>query len=216
MGMGMGIGCVATPLSAACVQSVAPHRIARATTLLGVNDQVGGAVGAALMALLLNNQRNRHEDMVAANKLAALQEDASRRGVPVDPSAIPPPTLVPDFASTVSHHCVHAYAMVSVAAAALAISSIIPVAFLPRKPAWQKPTGRGLIRPQRRGYSRANSVGAQHKPSPTCNCSGSSSAVEQRPAKVGGAVRGYPVGTVPSAAGAVDPPTGMGGIPSLR
>jgi MFS transporter, DHA2 family, multidrug resistance protein len=133
--MGMGIGCVATPLSAACVQSLAPRQIARATTLLGVNDQVGGAVGAALMAVLLTNQFNRHEDIVTANHLAALQEDASKRGVPVDPSAIPPQTLAADFANTVSHHLAHAYAMVLVVAAALAVSTIVPAAFLPRKPA---------------------------------------------------------------------------------
>jgi DHA2 family multidrug resistance protein len=100
--MGLGVGCVATPLSGGCVQSLAPHQIARATTLLGINDQVGGAIGAALMAVLLTNQLNRHEGMAAAN-------------------------------------IAHAYTVVFVVAAALAVCTIIPAAFLPRKSAAQPP-----------------------------------------------------------------------------
>jgi MFS transporter, DHA2 family, multidrug resistance protein len=133
--IGLGVGCTSTPLSAACVQSLAPHQVARGTTLLGVNDQVGGAMGAALMAMLLTNQFNRDNDIAAANKLAALQEDASNRGVPVDPSAIPRQTLAPDFAGAVAHHFSHAYTMVFVVAVVLAVCTIIPAAFLPRKPA---------------------------------------------------------------------------------
>jgi MFS family permease len=100
--MGLGVGCVATPLSGGCVQSLAPHQIARATTLLGINDQVGGAIGAALMAVLLTNQLNRHEGMAAAN-------------------------------------IAHAYTVVFVVAAALAVCTIVPAAFLPRKSAAQPP-----------------------------------------------------------------------------
>lgn len=109
--MGLGIGCAATPLSAGCVQSLAPHQIARATTLLGINDQVGGAIGAALMAVLLTNQLNRRDDMVAA--------------------------------SATSSHLAHAYTMVFAVAAALAVCTIIPAAFLPRKPAGRTPTLQG-------------------------------------------------------------------------
>jgi EmrB/QacA subfamily drug resistance transporter len=141
--IGLGVGCTSTPLSAACVQSLAQHQVARGTTLLGVNDQVGGAVGAALMAMLLTNQFNRHDDIIAANKLAELQEDASGRGVPVDPSAIPRRTLAPDFASDVAQHFSHAYTMVFVVAVALAVLTIIPAAFLPRKPAEQTATLQG-------------------------------------------------------------------------
>jgi DHA2 family multidrug resistance protein len=130
--IGLGVGCTSTPLSATCVQSLAPHQVARGTTLLGVNDQVGGAMGAALMAMLLTNQFNRDDDIVAANKLAELQEGASGRGVPVDPSVIPRQNLGPDFASDVAQHFSHAYTMVFVVAVALAVLTIIPAAFLPR------------------------------------------------------------------------------------
>lgn len=113
--MGLGVGCTSTPLSAACVQTLAPHQVARGTTLLSVNDQVGGAIGAALMAVLLTNQLNR-DDQAAENKLAPLQLDA-----PADPSAIP--------------HLSHAYTVVFVVAVALALCTVIPAAFLPKKPA---------------------------------------------------------------------------------
>lgn len=65
--MGMGMGCVATPLSAACVQPLAPHQIARGTTLRSVNNQLGGAVGAALLTVLLTNQLIHGEDTGTAS-----------------------------------------------------------------------------------------------------------------------------------------------------
>jgi MFS transporter, DHA2 family, multidrug resistance protein len=86
------------------VQSLAPNQIARATTLLGINDQLGGAIGAALMAVLLTNQLG-HPDGAGAPHLA------------------------------------HAYAVVFVVAAALAACTIIPAAFLPKKPVGQAPEG---------------------------------------------------------------------------
>jgi MFS family permease len=112
--IGMGVGCAATPLSAACVQSLAPHQIARGTTLRSVNNQVGGAIGAALMTVLLTNQFHRHEDVL-----------------PVDPSAMSTRTPAAGLANTASHHLVHAYTTVFVAAAALAVGATIAAAFLP-------------------------------------------------------------------------------------
>lgn len=113
--MGMGMGCVATPLSAACVQQLAPHQIARGATLRSVNNQLGGAVGAALMTVLLTNQLIREDTstasghlvhaytqvfaiaaavaaiaIVAAAFLPATADDAARRGQPDErPSARP-------------------------------------------------------------------------------------------------------------------------------
>lgn len=130
--MGLGVGFISTPLSASCMQSLAPEQVARGTTLLGVNDQVGGSIGAALMAVLLTNQFNRHDDLIAANKLAEMQQDAASRGVPVDPSAIPHQAAAPGFASTVAHEYAHAYMMVFVVGVVLVLATVIPAAFLPR------------------------------------------------------------------------------------
>lgn len=96
--IGLGIGCAATPLSAGCMQSLAAHQVARGTTLLGINDQLGGAIGAALLATLLTNQLTRHGDHAAPPELAL------------------------------------AYTTVFAVAAAMAVCTIIPAAFLPRRP----------------------------------------------------------------------------------
>ena len=83
--MGMGMGCTMMPLSVASVQALAPHQIARGTTLMSVSHQVGGSMGTALMSMILTNQFNRSENITAAKTLATLQQNAASRGVPVDP-----------------------------------------------------------------------------------------------------------------------------------
>ena len=135
--MGMGMGCTMMPLSVASVQALSPHQIARGTTLISVSHQVGGSMGTALMSMILTNQFNRSENISAANKMALLQQNAAKLGVPVDKSAIPQQTLTPDFAGEVLHDLSHAYTAVFVIAVVLVVSTIIPASFLPKKPASQ-------------------------------------------------------------------------------
>jgi len=70
-------------------------------------------------------------------QLASLQQQATATGVPVDPSAIPRQSLAPDFAGNVVHDLSHAYTTVFVIAVALVAFTILPAAFLPKKPATQ-------------------------------------------------------------------------------
>jgi EmrB/QacA subfamily drug resistance transporter len=135
--MGLGMGCTMMPLSVAAVQALAPHQIARGTTLVSVSQQVGGSMGTALMSVVLTNQFNRSENISAANRLAILQQQAATSGVPIDQSAIPRQTLAPDFAGNVLHDLSHAYTAVLVIAVVLVVFTIIPAAFLPKKPASQ-------------------------------------------------------------------------------
>lgn len=135
--MGLGMGCTMMPLSVAAVQALAPHQIARGTTLMSVGHQVGGSVGTALMSMILTNQFDRSENIVAANKLAALQQQAAVGGVPVDQSAIPRQTLSPGFWDNVVHDLSRAYTTVFVIAVVLVVLTIIPASFLPKKPASQ-------------------------------------------------------------------------------
>ncbi|MBA0044820.1 DHA2 family efflux MFS transporter permease subunit [Mycobacteroides sp. LB1] len=111
--MGMGVGCTSTPLSAACVQSLAPSQVARGTTLLSVNDQVGGSVGASLVAVLLTNQFNRAGGGIEADGPSVLVSS--------------------EFAGNASQWLSHSYTMVFLVTVALAIVTIIPAVFLPRK-----------------------------------------------------------------------------------
>ncbi|WP_186273080.1 DHA2 family efflux MFS transporter permease subunit [Mycobacterium kubicae] len=133
--MGLGMGCTMMPLSGAAVQTLTPHEIARGSTLISVNQQVGGSIGTALMSMVLTNQFNRSENIAAANKLALLQQGAARRGIPVDPNSIPAQTLAPDFNDKVLHDLCHSYTVVLVLGCALMAVTLIPASFLPRKPA---------------------------------------------------------------------------------
>ncbi|OBI24133.1 DHA2 family efflux MFS transporter permease subunit [Mycobacterium sp. E2497] len=135
--MGLGMGCTMMPLSVASVQALAPHQIARGTTLMSVSHQVGGSMGTALMSMILTNQFNRSENIVAANKLAALRQQAAVTGIPVDQSAIPRQALSTGFWTNVVHDLSHAYTAVFVIAVVLVVSTIIPASFLPKKPASQ-------------------------------------------------------------------------------
>jgi len=135
--MGLGMGCTMMPLSVASVQSLSPHQIARGTTLISVSQQVGGSMGTALMSMILTNQFNRSENIIAARKLAILQQNATTNGVPVGQSAIPPQTLAPGFAGNLLHDLSHAYTVVFVVAVVLVISTVIPASLLPKTPAIQ-------------------------------------------------------------------------------
>lgn len=135
--MGLGMGATMMPLSAAAVQTLAPHQIARGSTLINVNQQVAASVGTALMSVILTGQFNRSEPISAAHKVAALQEESARRGTPVDPSTLPKQALDPDFPGNLLRDLSHAYSVVFVAAVALVALTFIPVALLPKKPAGQ-------------------------------------------------------------------------------
>ncbi|BAX94530.1 DHA2 family efflux MFS transporter permease subunit [Mycobacterium shigaense] len=135
---GLGMGCTMMPLSVASVQALSPEHIARGTTLMSVSHQVGGSVGTAMMSMVLTNQFNRSENIVAANKLAVLQQKAAA-GVPVDPSAVPRQPLAPGFAADLLHDLSHAYTTVFVIAMVLVAATVIPAWFLPKKPAMLTP-----------------------------------------------------------------------------
>ncbi|MEB4207777.1 DHA2 family efflux MFS transporter permease subunit [Mycobacterium sp. 94-17] len=133
--MGLGMGCTMMPLSVASVQALAPHQIARGTTLMSVSHQVGGSIGTALMSMILTNQFNRSPNIVAANKLAALHQKAAVDAIPVDQSAIPAQALAPGFSGNVVHDLSHAYTAVFAIAVALVVCTLIPAWFLPKRPA---------------------------------------------------------------------------------
>ncbi|MDT5119410.1 MAG: hypothetical protein QOE30_5149, partial [Mycobacterium sp.] len=84
---GLGVGCTTTPLSAAVLQALAPHQVARGTTLVTVNQQVSGSVGAALLGVILTQLFNHNETLVTANRLVAAQQQASGQRLPVEASA---------------------------------------------------------------------------------------------------------------------------------
>jgi MFS transporter, DHA2 family, multidrug resistance protein len=127
---GMGLGCTMTPLSGAAVQTLAPHQIARGSTLLSVNSHIAGSVGTALMSVVLTNQFNRSENITTANALGMLRGKTGRHGAPMHS----PEALSPDFTSRVMQDLSHAYTLVIVVAIILVALTFLPTAFLPNKP----------------------------------------------------------------------------------
>ena len=132
--VGMGVGCTTMPLTAAAVQALAPHQVARGSALVNVNLQVAGSISTALMSVILTNQVSHSKDISAANKVVILKQAAARRGMAPTPSAMPRRALAPDFASNVLHDLAHAYTAVFVVAVGLAVLAYIPAVFLPKKP----------------------------------------------------------------------------------
>ncbi len=137
---GMGLGCTMTPLSGAAVQTLAPHQIARGSTLLSVNSHVAGSVGTALMSVILTNQFNRSENITKANALGMLRGKVGRHGAPIHSSAPSPHEIAPDFTSRLVHDLAHAYTLVMVVAIVLITLTFLPAALLPKKPPLPVPT----------------------------------------------------------------------------
>jgi EmrB/QacA subfamily drug resistance transporter len=148
---GTGMGCIVTPLSGSAVQTLAPHQVARGSTLITVNRYVANSVGTALMSVILTKQFNRSESISTANALAILRGNATKRGTPHDPSAVSRQGLDPDFTSRLMHDLSHAYTVVIVVAIIL-----VALMFSPRRCCPGNRLLRSRARPRcRHGTSRA-------------------------------------------------------------
>jgi MFS family permease len=127
---GIGLGCTLTPLSGAAVQTLAPHQVARGSTLLSVNQHVATSVGAALMSVILTSQFNRSESITTAEKLGILRVKPGKQGLPAPPHH----EVSPDFTVRLMHDLSHAYTLVIVVAIILVALTLLPTAFLPKRP----------------------------------------------------------------------------------
>jgi MFS transporter, DHA2 family, multidrug resistance protein len=132
---GIGLGCTLTPLSGSAVQALAPHQVARGSTLLSVNQHIATSVGAAVMSVILTSQFNRSETITTAEKLGILKGKLGKHG-PLAPSHN---DVSPDFTIRLMHDLSHAYTLVIVVAIILVAVTLVPVAFLPNKPPAKRP-----------------------------------------------------------------------------
>ena len=105
---GIGLGCTLTPLSGSAVQTLAPHQVARGSTLLSVNQHVAVSVGTALMSVILTSQFNRSETITTAEKLGILRGKLGKHGPPA-PSHH---EVSADFTIRLMHDLTHAYTLV--------------------------------------------------------------------------------------------------------
>jgi DHA2 family multidrug resistance protein len=127
---GIGLGCTMTPLAGSAVQTLAPHQVARGSTLLSVNQHVATSFGTALMSVILTSQFNRSESISTAEKLGILRGKFAKHGAPV-PSHH---EVSADFTIRLMHDLTHAYTLVIVVSIVIVALALVPVAFLPNKP----------------------------------------------------------------------------------
>jgi MFS family permease len=137
--MGMGMGSTMMPVLGSAVRGLAPRQVAGGSTLIHVNLQVAGSIGTALMSVILTSEFNHSEFIQAAGRVAALKQELSNRGLPHHPPRLPPQALQPGFMDHVTSDLSHAYTVVFVVALGLALTTLIPAAFLPKKPAADVP-----------------------------------------------------------------------------
>jgi MFS family permease len=127
---GLGLGCTMTPLSGAAVQTLAPHQVARGSTLLSVNQHVATSVSIALMSVILTNQFNRSQNITVAERLGILRGKGGKHG----PLVSSPHKVSADFTMRLMHDLAHAYTIVIVVGVAVVALALLPVAFLPKRP----------------------------------------------------------------------------------
>jgi DHA2 family multidrug resistance protein len=130
--IGMGMGCTFMTLSAAAVQTLKPEQVARGSTLINVNQRLGGSIGTALTSVILTSQLNRSPNVAAANKLGALHGEGTQHGVPR--SAMPPHALLPDVVHNLMRDLSHGYAVVFLTVAGIVALTYIPAVLLPKRP----------------------------------------------------------------------------------
>jgi hypothetical protein len=95
------------------------------------------------MSVILTSQFKHSQFIHAAGKAGALKE-VTKRGMPPHQSQLPPQVLQPGFMGHLTNDLSHAYTVVFVVAVGLALTTLIPAVFLPKKPAVDAP-GRPTI-----------------------------------------------------------------------
>jgi MFS transporter, DHA2 family, multidrug resistance protein len=130
--MGMGVGCTLTPVSASAMRVLRPSEVARGSILLNVNRQVAGAIGTALMSVILTGEVNRSANTVGTGHAVIQLDTTAGRGQPPNLSV---QKLPADAMEHAIHDLSHSYAVVFAVAVSLVVIAIIPASFLPKKPA---------------------------------------------------------------------------------
>ena len=117
---GVGLGSTMMPAMAAAYQTLSHDAISRATTSLNIIQRVGGSIGTALMAVVL--QRRIHAELGGTGKglaaLHAISPQAHARAAPL---------------------LAHAFSQTFWVALALTAVAFVPAVFLPMRPARSHP-----------------------------------------------------------------------------
>jgi EmrB/QacA subfamily drug resistance transporter len=119
--MGMGMGLTMMPTMSAAFQTLRRAAVPRATTALNIIQQVGGAIGTAIMSVLLTN--------ALSDRLPAAPGGGSTGGIEGG-AALPP-----EVREQVAPLMADAFGSVFVWATVFLVVSLLPALFLPRRKA---------------------------------------------------------------------------------
>ena len=118
--MGLGMGATMMPLFTSALKTLKAHEVARGSTLLNINQQIASSCGVATMSVILTNH-------LQASKLAGPAMATLK--IPALADKIPAAAItkgLEDAASAFAHTYWVAWCLV--------LLTLIPAAFLPRKP----------------------------------------------------------------------------------
>ncbi|QBX57513.1 DHA2 family efflux MFS transporter permease subunit [Nocardioides seonyuensis] len=126
--MGLGMGSTMMPIMSSALQTLADHDIARGTALMNITNQLAGAIGTALLSVVLTHQVKGSETAGTYQAVKGMLSQASgakaaELRAQLDALA---PAALPELAD--------GFAMVFVVATALVGCVLVPAFFLPRNP----------------------------------------------------------------------------------
>lgn len=119
---GLGMGATMMPAMSAAYQTLAPEAIARATTTLNITQRVGGSIGTAFLAVVLQGQISARIPLAHGKGLGAVQSVPPALHAHIDSA----------LAASFSHTFWWAFAM--------AVVAFIPASLLPRRRPEPAPT----------------------------------------------------------------------------
>jgi len=121
--MGVGMGAAMMPIMSAALQTLKKHQVARGSTLLNIVEQVGSAIGVAILSTILTNRIQSHPLVGPAILMQTDPKQAAAAHV----------TLPADQLHLGLSQGAGAYALTFTVALALVALCLIPAWLLPRR-----------------------------------------------------------------------------------
>ncbi|KXK59452.1 multidrug transporter [Micromonospora rosaria] len=134
--MGLGMGGTMMPIMTSALKTLTNHEVARGTTLLNILQQVAGAVGAAIMSVILTNELNGSPaipGMVDPRTGAPVTEAGLAIAVERDPALAQQLPVEPGLLQRGLEFVADSFATTFLVAFVLILVTFVPAFLLPRK-----------------------------------------------------------------------------------
>lgn len=130
--MGLGMGATMMPIFTSALKTLDHKDVARGSTLLNVNQQIGASIGVAMLTVVLTSSMKDSAAITAGQAIEA----AKQAGTQAPQAALAVAQRLGDgFASTVMTDLAGSYSHALWVGFALLVAACVPIAFLPRREA---------------------------------------------------------------------------------